>query len=63
MKQGPYVSPYDLPEINLEDTPLYEFYDDYHKDSKGHPLGTEDEDPPTSETGLDTKVLTPEYDE
>ena len=57
------MSPENFPEINLEDTPLYEFYDDDHKDSKGHPLGTEDEDPPTSETGLDTKVLTPEYDE
>ena len=62
-KLGPDVSPYYLPEINIEDTPLYDSYKDYHKDSKGHPVGPEDEYPPTSATGLNTEVPTPEADD
>ena len=32
VKLGPDVPPDDFPEINLEDTPLYDLYEDDHKD-------------------------------
>ena len=63
VKLVPDVSPDDLPEINLEYTPLYDLYEDAHMDSKGQPVGPEDEEPPTAATGLDTEVTTPESDD
>ena len=39
MKLGLDVPPENFPEINLEDTPFYDLYEDYHKDSKGQPAG------------------------
>ena len=37
VKLGPDVSPETFPDINLEYIPLYDFYKDGHKDSKGQP--------------------------
>ena len=62
VKLGPDVSPDDLPEINIEDTSLYDLYEDDHNDSKGHLIGPEDKEPPTPATGFDTEVLSPEVD-
>ena len=32
-KLGPYISPDNFPDVNLEDTPLYEMYEDYTTDT------------------------------
>ena len=63
VKLGPYVSPDDLTDINIEDTPLYDLYEDDQKYSKGQPVRLEDKEPPTPETGIDTEVPTPEDDD
>ena len=62
VKLGPDFSPDDFSEINLEDTSLYDFYEDDHYDSKGQLVGPKDEEPPTQAIGIDTEVLTPEAD-
>ena len=54
MKLGPDVYLYYFSDINIEDKNLYSLYDDYHKGSKGQPVGPEGEEPPTPATDLDT---------
>ena len=34
-KFGPDISPYDFPDVNLEDTPLYGMYEDDTMDAEG----------------------------
>ena len=62
MKLNPDVSPENFSEINIEDTPLYDLYENEHKDSKGQTVGTEDEEPPVLATGFDIEFPTPEAD-
>ena len=50
------------PDINIEDMPLYDLYEDEHNDSKVQPVVPEDKETPTPATGLDTEVPTPEAD-
>ena len=58
---GLYVSPDYFPDVNLEDTPLYEIYQDDTTDVEGCLAGNADNDEGTAMvTGLDRKVPTPE---
>ena len=58
---GPDVSPEMFPDINLEDTILYEMYEDDTTDMEGGLSGnTEDYEDPSMDTGLCRKVPTPE---
>ena len=57
---GPYISPDDFTDVNLEDTPLYYMYEDYTTDAEGGVAGkTEDDKDPVMDTGLDREVPTP----
>ena len=55
------LSPDDFPDVNLEDTPLYEMYEDDTTDVEGGLTNnTEDDEDPAMDTGLYRKVPTPE---
>ena len=63
-KFGPDISPYDFPDINLEDTPLYEMYEENSTDLEGVLAGnTKDDEDPDMATVLDREVTTPELNE
>ena len=56
---GPYISPDYFPDVNLEDTPLYDMYEDDTTDAEGG-LSYEI---PVMATGLDLQVPTPEVND
>ena len=61
---GPDISPDYFPDVNLEDTPLYEMYEDDTTDvGGGLAVNTEDDEGPDMATGLDRKVPTPEVND
>ena len=61
---GPDISPDDFPDVNLEDTPLNEMYEEFTTDVKGGLSGnTEDDEDPAMDTRLDHEVPTPEVNE
>ena len=61
---GTDISPDNFTDVNLEDTPLYEMYEDDTTDVSGGLAGnTEDYDDPDMATGLDCEVPTPEVNE
>ena len=58
------ISPDNFPDVNLEDTPLYEMYEDDKTDAKGSMAGnTEDDEETVMSTGLDRDIPTPEVNE
>ena len=61
---GQDISPDNYPDVDLEDTPLYEMYEDYTTDLKGGLAGnTKDDEDPAMDTLLDREVPTPELNE
>ena len=61
-KLGSEILPDNFPDVNLEDTPLYEMYEDDTIDVEGGLAGkTEDNSDPAIATGLDREVPTPEF--
>ena len=57
---GPDVSPDNFPDVNLEDTPLYEMCEDETTDAEGGLEGnTEDDEEPAMDTGFEIKVPMP----
>ena len=60
-KFGPAISPDYFPGVNLEDTPLYEMYEEYSIDEEGILAGnTKDIEDPSMATELDREVPKPE---
>ena len=61
---GSDISPYDFPDVNLEDKPLYDMYEDDTIDVEGGLADkSEDNEVPVMATGLDRQVPTPEVNE
>ena len=60
----PYISPYDFPDVNLEDTPLYDMYEDDTTDVEGSLEDKSEVDEiPVTAAGLDRHVPTTESNE
>ena len=56
---GPEVSPYDNPDINLDDTPLYKIYEDDTTEMEVGLVGNnKDDEDPAMDTELDREVPT-----
>ena len=52
-KLGPYISPDNFPDVNLEDTPLYEIYEEDTMDAEdGLARNNGDDEDPVMATGL-----------
>ena len=61
---GPDISPDNFPDINSEDTPLYEMYEDNTTDVRGGLAEkTEDDENPVMATVFDREVPTPELND
>ena len=63
-KLGPYISPDDFLDVNLEYTPLYEMYENDTTDAEGGLAGkTEDDEDPVMATGSGREVPTLEFND
>ena len=58
---GPEISPDNFPDVNMEDTPFYEMYEDNTTDVESGLAGkTKNDEDPDMATGLDREVPTPD---
>ena len=61
---GPEISPGDLPDVNLDDTPLYDMYEENNRDvERGFAGENENNETPIMATVFDHEVPTPELND